>query len=402
MHYRLGVVSLVVCCIFLAQIAPAHGETLPMKIEAESAILLEESTGEILFRQNDMKPLPPASVTKMMVMLLAMEAIDSGKIKLTDKITASPEACKMGGSQIWLEPGETMSVYDMLKAVCIVSANDASYALSEHLAGSEEQFVRKMNQRSKELGLKNTRFVNTTGLTPDDGSEGNITCAYDMAILARELLKHPGILKWTGTWLDSVRDGNSYLRNTNNLVRFYPGCDGLKTGFTEQAGFCLVATAKRNHVRMIAVIMKAPTSKVRSREISRLLNYGFSLYQATEVYPIGANLGKVQVLLGDRPSVSAVLPNGLKVITRRDINQKPAVKINLPTTLRAPIRKGQEVGEVRILLSGREIAKAPLVARENVNDLGVVRSWWRLFRDFFGTIFKPHATRDQKNEKIPG
>lgn len=392
MRLRMGWVFLVVGMMILGQIGSVAADNSPMKIEAESAILMEASTGEVLFSQNENKPLPPASVTKMMVMLLAMEAIDSGKLKLTDKITASPEACRMGGSQIWLEPGESMTVSDLMKAVCIVSANDASYAIAEHLAGSEEQFIQKMNKRSQELGLKQTRFVNTTGLTPDAGGEGNITSAKDMAVLARELLKHPSILKWTGTWLDSVRDGNSYLRNTNNLVRFYQGCDGLKTGFTEEAGFCLVSTAKRNGVRMIAVVMKAPNSKVRSREVSRLFNYGFSLFQATELYPSGAKVGEAKILLGDKSSVSAILPNGLQIITRKENTHKPETTIKLPTTLKAPIRKGQTIGEVFVSLNGQEIAKAPLIAAEDIRESGFLRSWLKIFKEIFGTFFNPHST----------
>lgn len=358
-----------------------------IRVEAESAILMEESTGEILMEQNANKPLPPASVTKMMVMLLAMEALDDGKIKLTDEVTASPDACRMGGSQIWLEPGEVMKVADLLKATCIVSANDASYALAEHLAGTEEQFIARMNQRAKELGLKNTVFYNTTGLTPDGNGPGNMTSAYDMALLARELLKHPKVLQWTGTWLDSVRDGKSYLRNTNNLVRFYQGCDGLKTGFTEEAGFCLVGTARRDGVRMITVIMKAKTSKIRSREMSKLFNYGFSQYQATPVYPAGTKLGKVPVVLGKQKYVNAILPEDLSVVLRRDIAQKPQVKVELKKSLQSPVLKGAVVGRVFLKVNGKTVKETSLTAQTEVQSLNAVAAWWRTVREFFGQMF---------------
>lgn len=358
-----------------------------LKVEAKSAILMESTTGEVLFRQNEHQRLPPASVTKMMVMLLAMEAIDSKKVKLTDMVTASAEACQMGGSQIWLEPGEKMTLSDLMKAICIVSANDASYAVAQFLAGSEENFVALMNRRCKELGMKNTHFVNTTGLTPDNGGEGNLTSAYDMAILARELLKHPNVLRWTGTWLDSLRDGKSYLRNTNNLVRFYTGCDGLKTGFTEQAGFCLVGTAQRDGVRMIAVVMNAKTSKIRSREISKLFNYGFSLFKSETIYPAGARLGKVRVLLGKRNSVNAVLPKGISVVMRRESTSQIKPEVILRTSVKAPLKAGTPIGEVHVKMDGKEIARADLVPEYPVESLGFFASWVKLTREFFGRLF---------------
>ncbi|MGE5597786.1 MAG: D-alanyl-D-alanine carboxypeptidase family protein, partial [Bacteroidota bacterium] len=283
---RLISALLLVCLLapgVFASVRAAEGP--PLAISSQSAVLLESSQGRILFAKDEHAIRPPASVTKLMLMLLVMEAVDAGRLKLSEIVTAGPEAVKMGGSQIWLEEGEQMTVADLMKAVSIVSANDASVALAEHLAGSEENFVRLMNKRARELGLKNTHYVNCTGLTPDDPAAGaNRTTAYDQALLAREMLKHPAVLKWTGVWIDYLRNGQSFLRNTNNLVRFYDGCDGLKTGFTEQAGFCLVATARRAGVRLIAAIMNAPTSQVRNAEISKLFNYGFSQLKAYQFY----------------------------------------------------------------------------------------------------------------------
>jgi D-alanyl-D-alanine carboxypeptidase (penicillin-binding protein 5/6) len=320
-------------------------------------------------------------------MFLVLEAIDKGQIKLTDTVSASPDACKMGGSQIWLEPGEQMTVSDLMKAICIVSANDASFAVSEHLAGSEENFVALMNKRCKELGMKETHFVNTTGLNPDQSGEGNLTSAYDMAVLASELLKHPDVLRWTGTWLDNIRGGKSYLRNTNYLVRFYSGCDGLKTGFTEQAGFCLVGTAQRDGVRMIAVVMNADTSKIRSREVGKLFNYGFSLFKSETIYPAGAQFGKVRVILGKKHSVNAVLPKGISIVMRRDVTSKPKPEIILKPSLKAPVNVGTPIGFVRVTIDGKEIARADLMPEHPVESLGFFSSWVKLTRDFFGKLF---------------
>lgn len=360
---------------------------LPFEIKSESAILMEYSTGEILVDKNSKASLPPASVTKMMVMLLVMEAVDSGQIKLTDKVIASPEACRMGGSQIWLEPGEEMTVAELMKAVGIVSANDASYALGEYLTGSYEEFIRLMNKRAQELGMTSTKYVNTTGLTPDNGGEGNVTSAYDQAILARELLKHPTVLQWTGTWIDSLRGGESFLRNTNNLVRFYEGCDGLKTGFTDQAGFCLVATAKRNGVRLIAVVMKAATSKVRSSEISKLFNYGFSQYKAFMVLKAGQIVGKTRVFKGEEREVDLVIPKDLTVVLKREEEAEPEVELSIPTKVRAPLTKGQAVGEAIVRIGDEVRMKAPLVAGADVKESGFFQFILQITRDFLGSLF---------------
>ena len=348
---------------------------------------MEYSTGEILVEKNARALLPPASVTKMMTMLLVMEAVDSGQIKLTDKVIASPEACRMGGSQIWLEPGEEMTVAELMKAVGIVSANDASYALAEYVAGSHEEFVRLMNKRAQELGMNNTKYVNTTGLTPDAGGEANVTTAYDQAILARELLKHPTVLQWTGTWIDSLRGGESFLRNTNNLVRFYEGCDGLKTGFTDQAGFCLVATAKRNGVRLIAVVMKAPTSQARSSEISKLLNYGFSQYKAFLVLKAGQVVGKTRVFKGEAREVNLVIPQDLLVVLKRDEENEPEVELSIPAKVRAPLTQGQAVGKAVVRVGSEERMKVPLVAGAEVKESGFFQFILQITRDFLSSLF---------------
>jgi len=349
---------------------------------------MEASSGEILVEKDSNKPLPPASVTKMMVMLLVMEAVDNGEIKLTDKVIASPEACRMGGSQIWLEPGEEMTVEDLMKAVGIVSANDASVALAEYISGSHEEFVKLMNKRAQELGLKNTTYVNATGLEPDGGGPGNMTSAYDQAILARELLKHPAVLKWTGTWIDSLRGGESFLRNTNNLVRFYDGCDGLKTGYTSEAGYCLVATAKRNGVRLIAVVMKAPTSPVRNNEITKLFNYGFSQYKALKVLNAGQVIGKTKVMKGRTSEVNLIIPEDLLVVLKREVQSTPEVLAKIPPKVRAPLAKGTPVGEVIVKIDGETKVTAALVTEEAVEESGFFRFLWQITKNILEGFFR--------------
>ncbi len=352
----------------LASLSFAEGRAsaTALKIESLSSILLEPESGEILFQNNSELKLPPASVTKLMVMLLVLEAIDKGQIKLTDTVTASPEACKMGGSQIWLEPGEQMTVAELLKAVCIVSANDSSYALAEHLSGSEENFIALMNKRAAELGLKDTHYVNTTGLEPSSGGAGNITSARDMAFLAREVIKHPTVFRWSGVWIDSLRGGKSFLRNTNNLVRFYQGCDGLKTGFTNQAGFCLVATAKRQGVRLVAVVMKASNSQIRSKDVSKLFNYGFAQYKSYPIYRGGENLGKVTVFRGRQNHVQAIVPQELTAVLKRDFQGEIVRTLKLSPLVKAPVVKGSKIGEVLLSAGGKNCGSIDLVADCNV------------------------------------
>ena len=360
---------------------------LPFKIQSDSVLLMEAASGEVLVDKDSAKSLPPASVTKMMVMLLVMEAVDTGQIKLTDKVVASPEACRMGGSQIWLEPGEEMTVEDLMKAVGIVSANDASVALAEYIAGSHEEFVKLMNKRGQELSLASTNYVNATGLAPDGNGPGNITSAQDQALLARELLKHPTVLKWTGTWIDSLRGGESFLRNTNNLVRFYDGCDGLKTGYTNEAGYCLVATARRNGVRLIAVVMKAPTSPVRNNEITKLFNYGFSQFKAIKVLSAGQVLGKTKVMKGQVTEVDLIIPEDLLVVLKKDLQATPEVLVKIPPKVRAPLAQGAPVGEVVVMIDGETKVTAPVVTASAVEESGFLRFLWQITKNVFEGCF---------------
>ena len=382
-------VALVFSLLGMGQAAAKEvSESLPkgpdLKIDGLSAVLMEPNSGEILYSKNPDQKLPPASVTKLMVMLLTLEALDKGQIKLTDVISASPEACRMGGSQIWLEPGEEMTVADLLKAVCIVSANDASYALGEYLAGSEENFIALMNKRAAELGLKNTHFVNTTGLEPDGGGVGNLTSAGDMALLAREVIKYPMVFKWTGVWIDSLRGGKSFLRNTNKLVRFYRGCDGLKTGYTDKAGYCLVATAQRDGVRLIAVVMKSSTIDSRSRDISTLLNYGFSQYRAVRVSQAGEKVGQVKVFRGKESKVDVLVPRELTAILKRSQTGEVIKTVKLNRMVAAPVKRGQIVGEVVLTYEGKPCGRMELVAAKDVGRAGFFELWGQIFKQLIG------------------
>ena len=361
-----GLILLLLWSGSMSLAAKAPASEVALKIDGHAAILIEPASGEVLYQQNQDQKLPPASVTKLMVMLLTLEALEKGQLKLTDPVTASAEACKMGGSQIWLEPGETMTVAELMKAVCIVSANDASYALGEHLAGSEENFIALMNKRSRELGLKTTHYVNCTGLDPSDGGEGNYTSAADMGLLAREVVKHPLVFKWSGVWIDSLRGGKSFLRNTNNLVRFYRGCDGLKTGFTAQAGFCLVATAMRDGVRLIAVVMNSPTSKTRAKDISSMLNYGFSKYKAYQVCHKGEAVGRVRVFRGKQTYLNPVVAKDLVAVLKRDHSGKINKQVHLDPVVKAPVKAGEKLGWVSLSCQGKTCGSADLIAPRSV------------------------------------
>lgn len=367
--------------LFFADPAAVATGQAPLSVESEAAFLMEPVTGTVLYRKNPNRKLHPASVTKLMVMLLALEALDRGEIKLTDVVTASPEACRMGGSQIWLEPGEQMTVAELLKAVCIVSANDASYALAEHIAGSEANFIALMNQRAKQLGLRNTVYVNTTGLEPDGGGTGNLTTAADMAVLARKVVQYPLVFRWSGVWINSLRGGKSFLRNTNKLVRFYRGCDGLKTGFTGAAGYCLVATAKREGVRLIAVVMKAPTSDDRSRDISTLFNYGFSKFKAESIYWGGEILGQIRVFRGREKSVPVKVSRELAAVIKRDAKGKIHKVVRLEKVLQAPVVSGQKIGEAVITYQGKPCGRVDLVAAREVKRATVFEIWKEIFHN---------------------
>lgn len=358
---RFGVFSLL-AALLLSVSALAAGSA----VSCPSALLMEKQTGTVLFAQDEHTPREPASVTKIMTLLLTMEAIDSGALSYDDIVTGSAHAAGMGGSQIWLKENERMTVRDLLKAVCIVSGNDAAVALAEHLAGSEDAFVERMNLRAQELGMNDTHFVNCTGLP----AAGHLTSAYDIALMSRELiLRHPDIQQFTTVWMDSLRDGASMLVNTNKLVRFYDGTTGLKTGSTDSAGYCLSATAERNGMELIAVVLKGKTSDERFSDAKSLLNYGFSTWALVTVTPDEV-LPPVPVTLGVQPAVQPVLTRENALLVERGLANDLTKEVVLAEGVAAPVYEGDVLGQLTVRdAAGNTVAVLPLLAGETVGHV---------------------------------
>lgn len=353
-------------------------------ITSGSAILIEQNTGKILYEYNSHEQLRPASVTKVMTILLIMEALDNGIISLEDQVPCSEKASSMGGSQIWLDTTETLSVHEMLKAICVVSANDASVAMAEYLSGSEELFVEQMNKRAKELGMNDTCFKNCHGIDAD----GHLTSSYDIALMSRELItKHPKIMDYTTIWMDSLRDGKSELVNTNKLIRNYEGATGLKTGSTSTALFNLSATATRNNLSLIAVIMRGETSAIRFSEAQKLLDYGFSNFEYVECAKKDDIVKSINVDKGVNSNVDAIFSSNQGCLIKKGFSKNITTTVSLPDTVLAPINKGQKLGEVTYLLDGETIAVVDIIAKENVKKLNfanlsmrIVENWFKLLR----------------------
>lgn len=356
---------------FLAALVLVWGLAAPcwgveLTLTSHAALLMEKTTGQILYAQNEHDALPPASVTKIMTVLLTMEAIDSGRIALDDMVTVSAYAAGMGGSQVFLAEGEQMSVDDLLKAVCVSSGNDAAVALAEHVAGVTELFVEQMNNRARELGMKDTHFVNCTGLT----AEGHVTSAHDIALMSRELLlHHPEVRSYTTIWMDTLRNGTFGLSNTNKLIRFYDGATGLKTGFTQEAGYCISATAERDGMELIAVIMKGNTSDSRNADAKTLLNYGFSTYALVDVQP-EEPLPALPVTLGAAGTVALTLPEeGRTVLLEKSRSGGLTQTVELPEAVPAPLQAGDTVGTLTVSREGETLLTVPIVAAETVEAL---------------------------------
>ena len=343
-----------------------------LTLDAPSALLMEKATGTVLFAKDEHTPREGASVTKVMTLLLTMEAIDSGALSYDDAVTGSAHAASMGGSQIWLKEGEQMRAEDLIKAVCVVSGNDAAVALGEHLAGSEEAFVERMNARARELGMNDTHFLNCTGLP----AEGHVTSAYDIALMSRELiLHHPDIRRFTTIWMDSLRDGESLLVNTNKLVRFYPGATGLKTGSTSSAKYCISATAEKDGMELIAVVLGGSTSDKRFADAKALLNYGFASYALVTAAP-ESPLPAVPVTLGTQKTVQTVLTPDNALLLEKNRAGGLTQSLALPETLEAPIEAGEPLGTLDIFdAGGTAVASLPLLAGESVARV----TWWQLF-----------------------
>ena len=356
----------------------------PLALDCGAACLIEQNSGLIIYDYNMHEKLRPASVTKIMSLLLIMEALDSGKIQLTDKIPCTEDAAKMGGSQIWLDVRETLTVEEMLKAICVVSANDCVVAMADYLEGSQDAFVKKMNQKAQELGMNDTTFKNCHGIDED----GHLTSAYDIAIMSRELLmNHPSITKYTTIWMDSLRDGKSSLVNTNKLVRNYNGCTGLKTGSTSIALYNLSASATRNNLSLIAVVLKAPTPAIRFSNAQKLLDYGFSNYSVTSFGKKGDVIKSVEIKKGTISSIDAILENNAEVLMSNGSSKDVTQEIKLDDTFTAPILEGQKLGEVEFSINGNVVSTVNLVANKSSDKLSfgsiikfVMNKWFNMLR----------------------
>lgn len=343
-------------------------ENNSLSLESGSAILVEQTTGKILYAHNIHEQLRPASVTKVMSILLIMEALDSGKISLTDNVPCSENAASMGGSQIWLDPRETLTVDEMLKAICVNSANDCVVAMSEFIAGSEEAFVQMMNDKAKELGMNDTCFKNCHGLDED----GHVTSAYDISLMSKELLNnHPSVTKYTTIWMDTLRDGKSQLSNTNKLIRTYKGATGLKTGSTSLALYNLSASATRDDLSLIAVIMKAPSTKVRFAEAQKLLDYGFNTFSFKQFGKKDEIVKRISVNKGVTSSVDAILEDNAGTLIEKGKDKNIEQNLTLEENIMAPVKAGQKIGEISFTLDGETLSSVNIVAKNDVEKVGL-------------------------------
>lgn len=373
---RIG--SLVLAVLLLTGTASAQEAAAqsPLELSAPSAVLMEKETGTILYEKEAKRQMEPASVTKVMTLLLIMEALDSGRISREDVVTVSARASGMGGSQVYLKEGEQMTVGELIKCITVVSGNDATVAMAEYLAGSESAFVQQMNQRAQELGMEDTNFVNCTGLP----APGHMTTAYDIALMSRELiLNHPGIREYTTIWMDSIREGAFGLTNTNRLVRFYEGTTGLKTGSTDSALYCMSATAERDGMELIAVVMAAPTAADRFEDAKAMLDYGFGAYTLMQVYP-ESPLAPVPVLLGAVGQIQPELERECRVLVRKGEEGSVTTKLTVAEDLEAPVEAGQKVGELEILVDGQTRDTVPIVSKQGVERLTTTGILQRMLR----------------------
>ena len=372
-------VCIVLVALVLLGILPRKAQAVELDVAGKSAVLMDAATGTILYESNSHEPLAPASVTKVMTLLLIMEAIDSGSINWNDTVTASEAAAAKGGSQIFLKPGETMRVSDMVKSIAVSSANDCACAMAEHLAGSESAFADKMNARAAELGMNDTHFVNCTGLDDDDSAKEHRTSAHDIALMSRELLKnHPDIKKYTTIWMDTVRDGAFGLSNTNKMVRFYDGCTGLKTGFTAGAGYCLSASAEREGMELIAVVMGCETSALRFAACKSMLDYGFANFAL--VTPAPEDTYTVPVVLGKGDTVTAVPGEDATLLIDKSQRNSISTHVVLDQSVKDPVSQGQRLGTMEIRSGEQVLRQIPMVAETTVERL----TFW----DIFGKILR--------------
>lgn len=389
------IICFFICACFMTQgmCVFAEGENnTDLGLSAKSVVLMEESTGNVLYESNPDERLPIASVTKVMTMLLIMEAVDSGKITLDDMVTVSENAMSYGGSTMFLETGEQLTVNDMMKGIAVASANDGCVAMAEYLAGSESAFVDMMNAKAKELGMENTHFMNTNGLDEDD----HYSSARDVAIMSRELIKHKTIFNYSSIWMDTLRGGKFQLANTNKLIRFYEGANGLKTGSTSKALCCLSATAKRNDMQLIAVVLGSPTSKERFASARSLLDWGFANYAVNTQVSAGEEIQKVSVEKGVWSEVGVVAGESYSTLVKKGQEDNVKKEIILDSEITAPIETGQKLGTMRITSDGETLAEIDLNAAADVEKKGI----GRIIKDFFAAIFYGNGTAKAEDTDI--
>lgn len=371
MRFISCVIIIMICFSMIVSAAPAK---TGVEVNAKSAILMEASTGKVLYELNPNERLPIASVTKVMTLLLIMEALDNGKITLEDMVTCSEYAASMGGSQIYMEPGEQMSVHDMIKAIAVSSANDACVVMAEHIMGSETVFVEEMNSKAKELGMTNTNFMNSNGLDV----ENHYSTAYDIALMSKELLKHPKIIEYLTIWMDSLRGGEFGLANTNRLIRFYKGANGIKTGSTTEALYCISASAKRDGMQLISVILGAPTSNDRFNSASKLLDYGFANYAIMNDADEGKPIATVKVEKGTKEELGVIVKEQLQVLLPKGKKNMVKKQVNMPESIVAPIKKGEKVGVIEYKLENESLGKVDLVAEQDISRINPFMMFWDL------------------------
>jgi len=356
-----------------------EGKNDALSLSAASAVLIDAKSGKVLYEADADVKSPPASITKVMSLILIFEAIENGQFSFDTVLTCSETAAALGGSQIWLEPGETMSVHDLLKAVAVVSANDATVLLAEAVAGSEESFVALMNEKAKALGMNNTNFENSTGLD----SENHYSSAYDVAVMSAELLKHKKITEYSTIWMDSLRNGESELVNTNRLVKFYEGCTGLKTGTTSKAGYCLSASAERDGLSLIAVVMSAPSSNDRFSSAQKLLNFGFENYKNIEIKPDQTEKMYTEVKKGTKKKVELEAVGNISALVKKSVKGEVEMQAVYPETLTAPLKKGSKVGEIVYTLNGEQLGTIPITLKEDISKLTVFSAFKGLLLSLF-------------------
>ncbi len=382
MKFTAKILSGLLIVMMIFTFSTPQAEAQPFEINARSAVLIDQATGTVLYEKNPNEAYPPASVTKIMTMLLVMEAIDSNRITLEDKVVISEHASSMGGTQLYLEPGEVKTVEELMKGIAIRSANDASVAVGEHISGTEELFVQRMNERAKELGMNNTNFVNSNGLP----AEGHTMSAYDIALMSKELLKHKDIHRWLTTWMDTVvvgkKESVQELVNTNRLIRTYDGANGIKTGSTGEALYCLSASATRGNTTFIAVIMGAPTTQVRFGEASKLLDYGFANYDTVDIATKDSKVGAVPVQKGVLLEADVVAKEDLKLLMKKGEEGNVNKEVIIPQFVQAPLKKGDKIGEIIVTMDGKELGRVDVVAADNIEKASLLDIMIRMFRRF--------------------